>query len=201
MESFTFTTDHAGETLDKPVTLLLADAGLVAELEPAAALCCFVHEDATGDWEESPITPDAPRAFVRAFGFHRDAETGIDHVFAGTGRAKSTRGQLRPCKHRAAFAGSRNPSMPTPTSTAARSNAARASASPTESSTLRFRPVCSSARMARTRSGSKSSAGIRRSRAGHGPARHHRRSRTRRRSRSHSRLPRTRRPHPAHRPA
>ena len=91
MESFTFTTDHSGKKLDDPVTLLLADAGLV-RARRSGRLRCLVHDDATGKWEESLITPHAPRAYIRAFGFHRDAETGMEHVYAGTGAGEIYRG-------------------------------------------------------------------------------------------------------------
>lgn len=95
MESFTFTTDHAGEDLDEPVTLLVADAGLI-RARTSGRLRCFAHNDTTEKWEESLIAPDAPRAYVRAFGFHRDAETGIDHLFVGTGAGEVYRGSYDP---------------------------------------------------------------------------------------------------------
>jgi len=95
MESFTFTTDHAGENLGKPVTLLVADAGLV-RARTSGRLRCFVHDDATGKWEENLIQPKAPRAFVRAFGFHRDAETRIDHLLAATGAGEVYRSSYDP---------------------------------------------------------------------------------------------------------
>lgn len=95
MESFIFTTDHTGAALGEPVTLLVADAGLL-QARDHGALRCFVHNDATGDWNESEIRPDAPRAFIRAFGFHHDTDTGIDHIFAGTGGGEIYRGVYDP---------------------------------------------------------------------------------------------------------
>ena len=91
MKSVTITLDHERSTLETPVTLLLADAGL-ATSRRSGPLLCFVRDDATGEWEESPITPEAKRAYIRVFGFHRDVETGREHLFAGTGGGEIYRG-------------------------------------------------------------------------------------------------------------
>ena len=95
MKSVTFTRDHDGETLEDPVTLLLADAGL-ATSRSSGPLVCFVRNDALGDWAKSPITDEANRAYIRVFGFHRDAETGREHLFAGTGAGEIYRGAYNP---------------------------------------------------------------------------------------------------------
>ena len=84
MEPITFTSDYMGRRLPKPVSLLLADAGLVAA-RSEGELVCYVRDDAAGRWVKNVVTSRAPRAFNRTFGFHQDAVTGIDHVFAGTG--------------------------------------------------------------------------------------------------------------------
>lgn len=55
-----------------------------------------MRDDATSQWEASPITPDARRAFVRAFGLHRDRETGVDRIFAGTGAGEVYSGAYDP---------------------------------------------------------------------------------------------------------
>lgn len=91
MESFTFVTDAEGKVLDEPVTLLLADAGH-ARSRVTGPLICYVFDPISASWRDSPIALDAPRAYIRAFGFHRDLVTGIDHVFAGTGAGEIYRG-------------------------------------------------------------------------------------------------------------
>lgn len=96
LEPATFTTDHAGQPLAKPVTLLVADAASFALSREPRALVCLVRNDKTGRWEESPISPRAPRAYVRAFGCHRDRETGIDFIFAGTGAGEIYAGVYEP---------------------------------------------------------------------------------------------------------
>jgi hypothetical protein len=95
MESVTFRTDHRRARLDVPVTLLVADAGLLRAREDGL-LRCFVLDDPTGRWEDTLIRPDARRAFIRAFGIHRDAVSGVDHLFAGTGAGEVYRGSYDP---------------------------------------------------------------------------------------------------------
>ena len=95
MESITFTSDYMGRRLPKPVSLLLADAGLVAA-RSEGELVCYVRDDAAGRWVKNVVTSRAPRAFNRTFGFHQDAVTGIDHVFAGTGAGEIYRGSYDP---------------------------------------------------------------------------------------------------------
>jgi acetyl esterase/lipase len=84
MEPVTFTTDHAGKPLPKPVRLLLADAGLELERR-GGPLSVWVRDDAANNWVESRVTDRSKRAYIRAFGFQRDSVTGVEHVFAGTG--------------------------------------------------------------------------------------------------------------------
>jgi len=95
MESITFTSGYMGRRLPKPVSLLLADAGLVAA-RSEGELVCYVRDDAAGRWVKNVVTSRAPRAFNRTFGFHQDAVTGIDHVFAGTGAGEIYRGSYDP---------------------------------------------------------------------------------------------------------
>jgi len=95
MKSITFTSDYMGRRLPKPVSLLLADAGLVAA-RSGGELVCYVRDDAAGRWVKNVVTSRAPRAFNRTFGIHQDAITGIDHVFAGTGAGEIYRGSYDP---------------------------------------------------------------------------------------------------------
>ena len=95
MEPITFCTDWRGEELPSPVTLLLADAGM-ASARDGGPLVVQVRHDATGRWIQSTITAQAPRAFVRAFGAHRDAATGVDLVLAGTGAGEIYAGGYDP---------------------------------------------------------------------------------------------------------
>ncbi|AQQ09834.1 Carboxylesterase [Sedimentisphaera cyanobacteriorum] len=91
MDSVTFSVDHRGEKLGSPVTLLVADAGLIRS-RGSGALVCFVRNDGSGGWDESRIVTNANRAYIRAFGFHRDAKTGVEYLFAGTGAGEVYRG-------------------------------------------------------------------------------------------------------------
>lgn len=95
MESLTFTTDYTGKLLPQPVTLLVADAALLSGRE-YGPLRCFVRNDATGQWVESLISKDVPRALIRAFGIHHDRETGVDLIFAGTGAGEIYTGAYDP---------------------------------------------------------------------------------------------------------
>jgi hypothetical protein len=95
LEAVTFTTDHAGATLARPVTLLLADASPL-QSRRGGALRCLVRDDSTGQWQESPITPSTARPFIRSFGSHHDRETGVDLVFAGTGAGEVYSGAYDP---------------------------------------------------------------------------------------------------------
>jgi acetyl esterase/lipase len=95
MEPVTFTTDHTGKPLSKPVTLLFADAALVAARDEGP-LSVWVRDDEAQKWIESRVTANAPRAYVRAFGAHRDRKTGIDLVFAGTGAGEIYAGVYDP---------------------------------------------------------------------------------------------------------
>lgn len=82
METVTFRTDHLGERLKSPVTLLVADAGLVAARR-SGPLFVHVYNAESNEWIASQVGDDISRAYIRAFGAHRDSETGIDHIFVG----------------------------------------------------------------------------------------------------------------------
>ena len=95
LEPITFATDSRGEPLHEPVTLLLADAAPTT-VRNGGPLAAWVRDDAMGEWVETQIAPDAPRAFIRAFGIHHDAVNGVDLVFAGTGAGEVYSGAYDP---------------------------------------------------------------------------------------------------------
>ncbi|MEM6917175.1 MAG: alpha/beta hydrolase, partial [Verrucomicrobiota bacterium] len=95
MKSVTFTLDANGTDLVEPVRLLVADAGL-ANSRSLGPLSCYVRDDESGEWAESSISDETDRAYIRVFGFHRDAETGREHIFAGTGAGELYRGSYDP---------------------------------------------------------------------------------------------------------
>jgi acetyl esterase/lipase len=96
MESFVFTTDGRGTVLPEPVRLLIADAAPARARRGSGPLTCLTRDDSGGRWDRSRIAPRAPRNFVRAFGLHCDSETGVQHVFAGTGAGQIYRGTYDP---------------------------------------------------------------------------------------------------------
>jgi acetyl esterase/lipase len=95
LESITFRSDHRGNALEAPVTLLVADAALDSS-RGTGMLRVMVRDDATGAWRQSVIREGAANAFIRAFGAHRDAVTGVDMVFAGTGAGEIYAGSYDP---------------------------------------------------------------------------------------------------------
>jgi hypothetical protein len=56
----------------------------------------MVRNDAAEKWDESVVRDGASNAFIRAFGVHRDAATGVDLVFAGTGAGEIYAGAYDP---------------------------------------------------------------------------------------------------------
>jgi hypothetical protein len=78
----TFSTDGAGRSLPKPVSLLLASTW---DLTGAARV--FTRDDATNSWSAVTLAHDhaAPDFLpqIRSFATHRDRVTGVDLVFAG----------------------------------------------------------------------------------------------------------------------
>jgi len=95
LESIQLTTDHEGTPLDTPVELLFADAGEITA-RGNGNLRCFLLSSAGGDWVESIIAEKADRAFIRAFGSHKDPVTGVHSVYAGTGAGEIYRGSYDP---------------------------------------------------------------------------------------------------------
>jgi acetyl esterase/lipase len=95
MTTATFTNDHRGTKLASPVTLLLADAAQNSSRR-TGMLRVMVRKDAAGRWDESVVRDGASNAFIRAFGVHRDAVTGVDLVFAGTGAGEIYAGAYDP---------------------------------------------------------------------------------------------------------
>jgi len=84
LEPVTFRLDHRGRALAAPVSLLLADASPLRHRR-GGPLAVWVRGVQDGAWTSVRVTQSASRAYTRAFGFHRDAKTGVDRVFAGTG--------------------------------------------------------------------------------------------------------------------
>lgn len=80
LTSVTFTTDIHGQPLSPPVSRLLASPA-----DNAGTLSVFSRDDATGTWTETDVFQAGIPAGFRSFGFHHDAITHVDRVFAGTG--------------------------------------------------------------------------------------------------------------------
>lgn len=90
-----FRTAFDGSPLGAPVRLLVADAAL-DQAARTGQVSVLVRDDSTGKWERTVIVEGAPNPFVRAFGQHRDRQTGVDLVFAGTGAGEIYRGAFDP---------------------------------------------------------------------------------------------------------
>jgi hypothetical protein len=77
-----FTTDGAGRTPPRPISLLLASTW---DLTRASRV--FTRDDATGTWVAVTLTQDRPApdflSQIRSFGTHRDRITYVDQIFAG----------------------------------------------------------------------------------------------------------------------
>jgi len=82
LRSVTFTTGGSGSPLPEPVAMLLASSW-----DRTGATRVFSRDDADGAWVATTLAEDRRSANflpqLRSFGFHRDKETGTDHVFAG----------------------------------------------------------------------------------------------------------------------
>jgi hypothetical protein len=98
LSEITFQRDGKGTPLASPVSLLLASTWDVT-----GARTVFTRDDATGQWSGAVLATGRPSPKflpqVRAFGFHRDEQTGADLVFAGDSKG--------------IFAGTYDPSAPT----------------------------------------------------------------------------------------
>jgi hypothetical protein len=82
LSSIVFATGASGETLSKPVAMLVASTW-----DLTGATRVFSRDEASGAWRATTLSQDsvAPDFIpqIRSFGMHRDRRTGIDHVFAG----------------------------------------------------------------------------------------------------------------------
>jgi len=87
MKSMVFTVDGAGAAMN-PDTLLLVTVG---DLRGYTSV--FLRNDATGEWTEDRIIDSpGPIEAIRALGFHRDAVTGAQVLFAGASERGSFSG-------------------------------------------------------------------------------------------------------------
>lgn len=78
LQSVTFTTDGAGHPLPLPVNMLVAGVW-----DRTGVISVFSRDDTTGAWTEMVLGQSAEPGQVRSFGFHRDAITGVQRLFAG----------------------------------------------------------------------------------------------------------------------
>jgi hypothetical protein len=87
LKSVTFRTDGAGNTLPKPVNLLLASA--FSPSPKRIQISLFTREDTTGKWTQSTVysgeKKQGERYSVRAMCVHRDKVTGADRIFLTIG--------------------------------------------------------------------------------------------------------------------
>ena len=83
LQSVRFTTDRNGATLPTPVDILLASSW-----DRTGTDAIFSRDDATRMWTTTVLSQDRTASDflpqVRSFGMHRDRQTGVDRVFAGT---------------------------------------------------------------------------------------------------------------------
>ncbi len=90
--AFTFTTDHRGQKLAKPVRKLVASPSELQRSSQNSAV--FIRDDQTGTWRRSDIA--SGNLGVRSFGSHVDRATGVHHLFAGLNRGGIVRGSYDP---------------------------------------------------------------------------------------------------------
>jgi hypothetical protein len=83
LQSVRFATDRNGAPLPAPVQILLSSSW-----DRTGTDAIFSRDDATGTWTTTILSQDAtsPNFLpqVRSIGTHRDRQTGVDRVFAGT---------------------------------------------------------------------------------------------------------------------
>ena len=79
-KSVTFTTDGRGNTLPKPVSILIATLSNYEQILRETIV--YTKEDSGRKWTKN-ILQTGRRAFPRAIGQYRDKVTGIDRVFIG----------------------------------------------------------------------------------------------------------------------
>lgn len=87
LASLTFATDAEGETLAKPVSLLIAGGSV---FESRDEVPVFIRDDEAGKWTNSVIAPRAARDIgeVRLLHVHRDRVTGVDRLIAAITNGK-----------------------------------------------------------------------------------------------------------------
>ena len=78
LRSVTFTTDGQGHAIPPTSVLLATPDDLVH-----GTASVWSRDDATGTWTEMVLAHPGALTDVRALGFHHDAITGVDYVFAG----------------------------------------------------------------------------------------------------------------------
>ena len=94
MAELVITTDGAGDALSPPVRLLVAGVG---QTEPPSSTV-WTRDDAAGTWTRIVLDADPRRTGgavapgVRSLVVHRDPETGVDAVYAGTSAGRLFRG-------------------------------------------------------------------------------------------------------------
>jgi len=94
LESITFTTDKDGESLEKPVTILLA---AFQDNDPEIKI--YSRDDITGMWKEMIISSNntnTNNAFVTLINDHVDNVNGIHYVFAADKTSALYRGTFDP---------------------------------------------------------------------------------------------------------
>jgi hypothetical protein len=95
LTDITFSTDTFGKRLSKSISILFTSTW-----DLTGTTSVFVRDDETGNWVRTTLAQDRPSPDflpqVRSFGVHRDAMTGIDHVFAGQDPRGIFRGSYDP---------------------------------------------------------------------------------------------------------
>jgi hypothetical protein len=83
LQSVRFTTDRNGAPLPVPIEILLSSSW-----DRTGTDAIFSRDDTTGTWITTTLSQDPPTPNflpqVRSLGTHRDRQTGVDRVFAGT---------------------------------------------------------------------------------------------------------------------
>ena len=87
LKSVTFGTDGAGNSLEKPVTLLIATA--YSPNPQGANINVFVRDDGTGEWEKTVLLSGTGESgennSTRCMTVYRDRVTGVDRLFLPVG--------------------------------------------------------------------------------------------------------------------
>lgn len=87
LKSVTFGTDGAGNSLEKPVTMLIATA--YSPNPQGADINVFVRDDGTGEWEKTVLLSGTGESgennSTRCMTVYRDRVTGVDRLFLPVG--------------------------------------------------------------------------------------------------------------------